>query len=161
MRGMQAFRYVVLISLLWLGPSSFAQTVIVRVINGSNERALRKQEVSVSLYYDKGEPTPAKYDAHLTLQTDEKGEVRFLLPEPAPRDLDVRVAIDWGRWHCGCSLRLSTKDVLQKGIVDSAAESPSDLKRSPALLKSTPGEIRFVVLPLSFFERLLYPLLKQ
>ncbi len=160
MRGMRAFRYVILISLLWLGPSSFAQTVIVRVVNGSNERALRKQEVSVSLYYDKEEPTPAKYDAHLTLQTDEKGEVRFLLPEPAPRDLDVRVAIDWSRWQCGRNLLLSTEDVIQKGIVDPAA-SANVWKRRPALLKPVPGEIRFVVRPLSFFERLLYPLLKQ
>jgi hypothetical protein len=157
---MQVIRYVAFTSLLWLGPCGLAQTVIVRVVNGSNERPLRKQEVSVSLLYDKGEPTPAKYDAHLTLQTDEKGEVRFLLPEPVPRDLGVRVAIDWGRWHCACLELAATQDVIQKGIVDSAA-SATDLKRTPALLKPVPGEMRFVVWPLSFFERLLYPLLKQ
>lgn len=141
MRGMRAIRYVVLISLLWLGPASFAQTVIVRVVNGSNERALRKQEVSVSLRYYKGEPTPAKYDAHLTLQTDENGEIRFLLPDPPPRDLYVRVPVDWRRWQCGCNLLLSTEDVIQKGIVDPAARDY--LKRRPALLKPVPGEIRF------------------
>jgi hypothetical protein len=154
------FRYLGFSFLLCLGPSCLAQAVKVRVVNGSTERPLRKQEVSVSLYYEKGEPTPAKYDADLNLQTDEKGEVRFFLPEPAPRDLDVRVAIDWSRWQCGCNLRLSTEAVIQKGIVDPAA-SANDWKRRPALLKPVPGEIRFVVRPLSFFERLLYPLLKQ
>jgi hypothetical protein len=160
MRDMQLFRYVAFISLLWLGPSSLAQTVTVRIVNATDERPLQKQEVSVSFPYEKGEATPARYEAHLTLQTDENGQARFLLPEPPPRDLDVRVPINWGRWHCGCNLLVSTEDVIQKGILDSAA-SANDLRKSPALAMRVPGEIRFIVRPLSFFERLLAPLLKQ
>jgi hypothetical protein len=45
-------------------------------------------------------------------------------------------------------------------MVDSAA-STDELKRSPDLVKAVPGEIRFVVRPASFLERLLYPLLKE
>jgi len=160
MRHMQPFRYVAFISLLWIGPSTVAQTVTVRVLSASDERPLPKQQVSVSLLYYKEQATPAKYNAHLTLQTDENGEARFLVPQPPPGDLDVRVAIDWGRWHCGCNLLVATEDVIQKGIVDSAA-SANDLRRSPALVRPVPGEIRFIVRPLSFFERLLAPLLKQ
>jgi hypothetical protein len=157
---MQTFRYVAFVSMLWLGPLSLAQTVTVRVVNATNEHPLQKQQVSVSLLYEKGEAKPARYDAHLTLQTDENGQARFLLPEPPPRYLDVRVAIDWGRWQCGCNLLVSAEDVIQKGILDSAA-SANDLRRSPALARRVPGEIRFIARPLSFFERLLYPLLKQ
>jgi hypothetical protein len=158
---MQAFRYFVFVSLLSIGPSSVAQTITVRVFSTSDEHPLQKQQVFVSFPYDKGEAKPAKYDAHLTLQTDENGQARFLLPEPPPRDLNVRIEIDWGRWHCGCNLLfVSTADVIQKGILDSAA-SAKDLRRSPALARRVPGEIRFVASPLSFFERLLYPILKQ
>jgi hypothetical protein len=158
---MQAFRYVVFTSLLCLGSPGGAQTVIIRVVNVGDDRPLRQQEVSVSLLYDKGGPTPAKYDSHLTLQTDENGAARFLLPEPAPRDLDVRVAIDWRRWHCGCNLLISTQDVVQKGIVDSAAPGSKSKGTTDDLVKAVPGEIRFIVRPLSFFERLLAPLLRQ
>ena len=157
---MQAFRCIALISSLWLGPSSLAQTVVVRVVNASDERPLRKQEVSVSLLFDKGEPTPAKYDAHLTLQTDEKGEVHFLLSEPPPAHMDVRVRTERSRWHCGCLVLAVTQDIMNRGIVNSAA-SANELKRTPDLVKPVPGEIRFVVRAASVWERLLYPLLKQ
>jgi hypothetical protein len=154
------FRYVAFVSLLSLGQSCFAQAVTIRVINASDDRPLQNQPVWVSLLYEKGEATPAKYDANLTLQTDGSGEARFVLPEPPPAHLAVRVGIDWGRWHCGCNVLAVTNDVIQKGIVDSAA-SANQSKRSPALVKAVPGEVRFVARPLTFLERLLGPFLKQ
>ncbi len=154
------FRCLAFIVLLSAGPSCLAQAVAIRVVNANDGRPLQNQPVSVSLLYDKGETSPAKYDANLTLQTDGRGEARFVLPEPPPAHLAVRVGIDQGRWHCGCNILAVTHDVIQNGIVDSAA-SADELKRAPDLVKALPSEIRFVVRPRSFLERLLGPLLKQ
>ena len=157
---MQVLRYLALVSLLWLGPACLAEEVTIRVINASDGRPLQNQSVLVSLLYEKAEATPTKYDANLTLRTDSSGEAHFALPQPPPGHLAVRVGIDWGRWHCGCNVLAVTQDVMQKGILDSAASS-SESKKSPDLAKAVPAEIRFIVRPLSFFERLLGPLLKQ
>jgi len=53
----------------------------------------------------------------------------------------------------------STVDLLRNGIVKVVATN--DSKKPAALFQTVPGEILFVLRPLSFFERLLYPLLKE
>lgn len=126
---------------LAFAPFCMAQVVTVRIVNASDGHPLEKQKVSVG---------------SLSLETDANGKAQFNLPEPAPAHLMVLVTVDWGRWHCRCGTLAATKDVIQTGIVESAADS----KKSAAFEKATPGEILFVVRPLSFFERLFYPLLK-
>jgi hypothetical protein len=152
-------RYLGFIFMFWLGPSCLAQAVTVRVINANDHRPLRNQLVRVALLYDKGETTPEKFEAELSFQTDANGEAQFALPEPPPAHIDVRVRLERGRWHCGCLLLAVTQDIMNRGIVESAA-SANELKRSPDLIKAVPGEIRFVVRPASFWERLLYPFVK-
>ena len=154
------FRYLGLIFLLWLGPSCLAQAITIRVINADDHRPIGNQSVSVTLLYEKEETIPAKFDRNLDSKTDSNGEARFVLPEPPPAHVDVRVRIEPGRWHCSCLLLAITQDVMNKGTVNSAA-SADELRRSPDLAKAVPGEIRFIMRPASFFERLLYPLLKQ
>ena len=146
---------------LCLGPFCLAQEVKVRVVNGANRRPLQKQAVSVSFLYDKkyDKEIPAKYDAVLNLQTDANGEAHFKLPDPPPVHFSAQVRVDWSRWKCGCGILGSTDDLVRKGIVGPVATT--DSKKSDALLKATPGEILFLVRPLSFLERLLYPLMKQ
>ncbi|HLZ49200.1 MAG TPA: hypothetical protein VKP61_00480 [Candidatus Acidoferrum sp.] len=156
---MQAFRYLALVLLLWLGPACLAGEVTIRVINANDGRPLINQPVSISLLYEKGETTPAKYDANLSLKTDANGEVRFVLPNPAPAHMAAQVRLTSEHWHCGCMVLAITQEVIQKGIVDSAA-SASESRKSPALVKAVPGEILFVARPLSFWERLLYPFVK-
>jgi hypothetical protein len=153
------FRYLVFVLMACLGPPCYAQTVIVRVINANDGRPLKNQPVSLSLLYEKGETTPAKYDPNLNLQTGANGEVGFVLPNPAPAHMAAQVRLTSEHWHCGCMVLAVTQDVTQKGIVDSAA-SASESRRSPALAKAVPGEILFVARPLSFWERLLYPFVK-
>ena len=51
-----------------------------------------------------------------------------------------------------------TGDVISKGIVD--ATPPSKAKASTAPANTEPGQIVFSVRPFTFFEKLLYPLLK-
>jgi len=152
-------RYLTLLCVLSVGFSCPAQTVTIRVVNANDGSPLQHQPVSVSLLYEKGETTPAKYDANLSLQTDANGEIRFELPKPAPAHMAAQVRLTSEHWHCGCMVLAATQDVIEKGIVDSAA-SASESKRSPALVKAVPGEILFVARPLSFWERLLYPFVK-
>lgn len=152
-------RCLTLACLFSIGLSCFAQTVRVRVVNANNGRPLQNQPVTVSLLYEKGEATPAKFEASLTFRTDASGEARFVLPKPAPTHMAAQVRLTTEHWRCGCMVLAATQDVIQKGIVDSAA-SASESKRSPSLVKAVPGEILFVARPLSFWERLLYPFVK-
>jgi len=134
--------------------------VRVRVINAENGRPLQKQGVSVSFLYDKkyDKEIPPKYDAVLNIETDVNGEAHFKLPEPPPVHFSAQVRVDWSHWKCGCGVLGDTDDLVRKGILGPV---PTDSKKSAALFKPAPGEILFVARPLSFFERLLYPIMKQ
>lgn len=154
------FRYLVCLPLLLLGgPSCPAQVVTIRVINAADGRPLQNLKITVSLLYDPGERAPAKHDAYSTLKTDANGETQLNLPQPPPAHLSVQVQIDQGRWYCGCDVLAATKDVIQKGFVSSAA-SAKEVSKSPALVKAVPAEIRIVARPVSFLQRLFYPITK-
>jgi hypothetical protein len=150
------FWYLASFLLLSLGSSCFAQAMKIRVINAADGSPLPKQQVSVALLYEGGEKTPANYEPVLTGETDANGEARFPIPEPAPAHLSAHVRLTSEHWRCGCMALAVTQDVLQKGIVESAANS-----KKSAPIKPTPGEILFVARPESFFERLLGPLVKE
>jgi hypothetical protein len=145
--------------LFWLSSFCAAQVVTIRVIEAADGRPLQKQRVSVSLLYDKNEPTPTKYDAVLSLETDQNGEAQFRLPEPAPAHLATQVNLTSEHWRCGCSLLATTRDLIQKGIVEPKPGPES--KKSAVLAKAEPGEILILARRLTLFERLLYPLMKQ
>jgi hypothetical protein len=155
------YRYLACLLLLCLGPFCQAQEVKVRVINAANGRPLEKQAVSVSFLYDKkyDKEIPAKYDAILNLETDVNGEAHFKFPEPPPVHFSSQVRVDWSRWHCGCGVLGSTDDLVRKGILGPV--QPTESKKSAAPFVAVPGEILFVARPLSFFERLIYPIMKE
>ena len=152
------FRGLVCVLLLLVGPLCFAQVVTVRVVNAADGHPLQKQQVSVSLLYEKGEKTPAKYEANLSGETDANGEAHFTLPEPAPPHISAQVRLTSEHWRCGCGVLAATGDVIQKGIVGPLPGGES--KKAAASLKAAPGGILIVARPLSFFERLLYPFVK-
>ncbi len=138
-------------------PLCYAQPVTIRVISTENGRPLQKQPVKLFLLYGPGEKIPANQKGMLRLETNVNGEAQFRLPEPPPAHLTVLVDIDGNRWHCPCGVLAITEDVMSKGIVKSAAEPG----KSHAFEKQVPGKILFVARPLSFFERLLAPLLSR
>lgn len=153
-------RVITLFLLLWISPSCFGQVNRVRIINGKNGHPLPKQQVTVTLFYEKGDQKPAKYDAVLSLETDINGEAQFRLPVPPPVHFAATVSsVDWSRWKCACGILGSTDDLVRKGIVGPVATAES--KKSAALFTAVPGEVLFVFRPLTFFERLFYPLLKD
>jgi hypothetical protein len=145
---------------LCLSSFSTGQNVKVRVINGANGHPLQKQAVSVSILYDKqyDKNIPAKYEPVLNLETDANGEAYFNFPEPAPGHFAVQVRVDWSRWHCGCGVMASTDDLIKNGVMGFGTTTTNN---SLAYLKPMPRQILIVARPLSFWERLLYPLVKQ
>jgi len=151
------FRHLVFVVLFSLS-SCFAQVVTIRVVNANNGQGLRKQQVYVSLLYEKGESVPEKYDANLSLLTDANGEVRFALPNPAPAHMSASVRLP-EHWLCGCGVLVTTGEVISRGIVGPGAAAGIGRPATPA--KAAPGEILILARPLSFWERLLYPLEKS
>ena len=153
--------YLGCLLLLAVAPSCLAQEAKVRVINGTNGRPLPKLAVSISFLYGKkyDKEIPANYQASLNLETDENGEARFKFPQPPPVHFSAQVRVDWSHWYCGCAILGSTEDLVREGINGPLSES--DEKKFAARYKAAPSEILFIFRPLSFFERLLYPLMKE
>lgn len=125
--------------ILLLCPVCFAQSVTVRVINGKNGRALRKQAVSVQFFYEK----PPGVSPPLNIETDSNGEAQFNLPDPIPPHLNVRVTLTSEHWHCACGLMANTETVVHKGVVEIA---PEKTKTSTALANPEPGHIDLFVI---------------
>lgn len=134
-----------------------AQNVTVRVVDATNLRPLQKQQVTVSFLYDTNAPVPKSYDRILRLETDSSGEARFGLPAPAPEHISVVVGLTFENWRCGCGVLAATQDVIHVGVEGAL---PGREQKTPALPTKAPGQILILARPLTFFERLLYPLLK-
>lgn len=143
-----------LIWVLFLCHFCFAQQVKVRVISSQDGHALPKQAVSVQFFYEK----PAKVTPPLHIETDRNGEAQFSIPEPTPEHLDVRVALTSEHWHCACWVMADTGEVIQKGITQTA---PTNKAKAPNSADPEPRQIVFIARPFTFFEKLLYPLVKQ
>jgi len=153
------FRCLAFIFVLSLGLSVQAQEVIVRIINAADGRPLQNQAISVSFLYDRkyDKEIPAKHDAVLHLETNASGDAHFGFPEPPPAHFSAQVRVDWSHWKCGCWLLGSTDELVRKGIVGPKVGTD----KSASDIKPVPGEILFVARPLSWFERLLYPLTRE
>ena len=140
--------------LLCLGPLCSAQELTVRVIDAPNGHPLKGQTVTVGFLYDKNydKMIPSKHEA-LKLETDTNGEIRFQFPEPRPTHFSAQIHLDESRWECRCAVLGSTEDLIGKGIVASSSRT--------ATLTPIAGQLLFVVRPLSLFERLIYPIMKE
>jgi hypothetical protein len=153
------FRYLAFLLVLSLRLSAQAQEVTVRIVNAANGQPLPKQAVSVSFLYDKkyDNEIPAKFDPVISLETDANGEARFKFPQPPPAHFSARVRMDWSHWKCGCGLLGSTDELNHKGV----AGPKVGKQQSSVDVRPVPGEILFVARPLSFLERMMYPLMKE
>jgi len=159
MSNLLYFRSLVWLALIWPGSFCLAQSVTIRVIDVHSGHPLEKQQVSVTLLYDKGERIPATYGANLSGVTDANGEMQFRIAEPAPAHFSVMVHLTSEYMRCGCCVMGATQDLIQKGIVGPQPSAKSE--KSDAAFKAAPGELLIQASPMSFFERLLYPLLKE
>jgi hypothetical protein len=144
--------------ILCLCPICFAQTITIRVINIRNGDPLQKQQVSISIGYDKGEEAPAKYDKIVNLETDIEGKAEYNLPEPPPRYVHFRVRLSSEYWHYAPVSTERTQELIQQGVVVSTPQTKP--RKSDFPIKVKPGEIIFLARPFTFFERLFYPVTK-
>jgi hypothetical protein len=128
----------------------------IRLVNAENGHPIQKQPISVSMLYVKNEKAPPKYDSTIRLETDANGEAHFGLPDPAPAHVSAQVHLTSENWRCGCMVLVSTEDLIQKG-----ASVPKLAKGSDKVITTEPREILFVARPLTFFERLIAPLLRE
>jgi hypothetical protein len=146
------------VPLVLVSSLSAAQSITIRVVDAKNNRSLQKQHVSLSLLYDKDELAPTHYESVLQMETNSNGEAHFTIPEPAPLHVAVRVRLTDEHWRCGCITVAATKDVLHSGMLVGLPDSKSN--KATSNIAQKPGEIVFLAHRLTFFERLLYPLLK-
>jgi hypothetical protein len=80
-------------------------------------------------------------------------------PDSQPKHLNIRLALTSEHWHRACWVMTDTENVVHNGIMQSAPANKAKAYPVPANAKA--GQIVFVATPFTFFERLLYPLVKE
>lgn len=143
----------------------FGQTVCIRIVNEADKRPLENQQVLIlgitSFAAGKNvqrEMTvkPIKYD--LRLSSDANGEAQFELPKPAPEYFYVRAVLSGPVWDCPCAVRVSTRELVQKGLTIRNAPAEAAHTRPP--IQPKPRQVLFSVRPTPLWERILYPIAK-
>jgi len=146
-----AFMKALVLFLLAPTVSCLAQQVTVRVVDIKNGQPLKGEKVVIQFFAAHPSLSPT------TVQTDVNGETHFVVPNPTPEYVDVHVFLKSEHWHCGCWVYARTNRVLQQGVVQSPA---TKMRQGIQEAAGKPGEIVIVARPLTFFEKLLYPLVK-
>jgi len=155
----------ILLLVLFFGPSSFGQSVTIRIVNATNGTPIRNQKISISgINGDSSKPDEQRHKLltkpttpDLQLVTDDMGEANFQLPNPARANFFVRPELKAQVWDCVCLSEVSTEEVMQKGIVVwNAYAEVRGAKPSP---QPRPGEILFHLRPNPMWVRVLWPLL--
>ncbi|HTY64134.1 MAG TPA: hypothetical protein VMG30_17930 [Acidobacteriota bacterium] len=137
----------------------FAQAITVRVVDVTNGHLLTNYQASISPLYTEQNESSTKPSQELGIQSDKNGIIQISLPEPIPQRLFIKLNLKAGHWQCGSVKFADTQEAIQKGIVGlSPGPKPS---KTHVVVKAMPGEIVFLARPMTFFERLLYPLVKE
>jgi hypothetical protein len=131
-----------------------AQELTVRVLNAKNRQPLPKQTVTVQYLNEK----PPGASAPVTLKTDDHGEARFSVPSPLPATVNVMVSLTSEHWNCGCWVMAETAKVLHDGV---AGPLPSVNTKNVESFRPEPAEVVILASPFTFWQRLLYPLVKE
>jgi hypothetical protein len=166
LKGYQFICCFVLLLFPCVNTACFGQTVVIRIFNETDKSPLRNQQVLIlgitgKVTSDENvqrEMTvkPIKYD--LRLLTDGNGEAQFELPKPAPEYFYVRAVLSGPVWDCPCAVRVSTEELMQKGLRIRNAEADRSHIQSPVQPK--PGQVLFSLRPTPLWERILYPIAK-
>lgn len=144
----------------------FGQTVIIRIVNVTNERPVRNRHVYISgitgkIASDGDERRKLltkPISPELSLVTDANGAVQFELPKPAPGYFYVRAVLSDSHWDCTCLVRVSTEEMIQKGRMVTSPYAAR--KPATASIQPKPGEVLFGLRPLPLWVRILWPILK-
>jgi len=90
------------------------------------------------------------------ITTDGNGEAEVSIPEPQPRHLNIRLALTPDHWQCSCWVMTDTENVVRDGIVQVAAMTKPNVQ-----VTAKPGQVVFIAISFTFFEKILRPLVKQ
>lgn len=152
---------IVLLFCVALGSMLFAQqaqTITIRIIDVSKGRSLQKQQVMIYPLYTGNDKTSIDTSESIQLETGTRGDAQFHVTEPMPNRLMVKVILSHGHWWCGSIEFADVQEVIQKGIVG-LPPGPKP-KKTDVTVNPVPGEIIFLARPMTFFERLIHPLVK-
>jgi hypothetical protein len=153
------FGSLICFALIWPGSLCLAQPVTIRVIDVHDGHPLQKEQVSLNLLYEREQKKPASYESLQTGVTDASGEVQFQIPDPAPAHFSAMVHLTTEYLICGCWVLGTTQDLLQKGIIGPVPSARSE--KSDVALHAAPALILILARPMSFWERLFYPIMKE
>jgi hypothetical protein len=141
---------LIVLTALLLDTSSRAQSITFRLLSGPGAKPIPHKIVSINFYSRMPQGhDPAAHTSALTLKTDAKGEVHFSLPDPAPVYVVASANLRPSEWGCACSAMSTTADVLRRG---------SGNWTGPPGSHPNPGEIVIWAIPLTFWERVFYPI---
>jgi hypothetical protein len=158
---------ITLLFLSAVNAACFGQTVSIRLVNLTNESPVSNQRVYVSGI--SGKAAISEKDerlnlirepitADLSLVTDAAGRAGFDLPKPAPAYFYIHAALSGPHWDCTCTVRVSTDEVMQKGLV---VLTPYAARGQPKpLIQPKSGEVLFALRAMPLWVRFLWPLLK-
>jgi hypothetical protein len=146
------FVYIGWLLLVAAGTFCLGEDFTVRVLNANNEHPLRKESVSISLFYANGDATPAKYDGVMKLRTDRNGEAQFRLPDPSPAKVSIKVRLRSGHWRVQDWAMVPTRDLMQTGVVQEPESSDTESPTAPK-----PGVALFLARPVSMAGELVSP----
>jgi hypothetical protein len=127
--------------------------VTIRVVNIRNGQPLPKQRISLSLFYEKEELRPEKYDRTIRMETRINGEAQIRLPEPPPKHLYLFLKMSSKYWHYVFDIDICTQELIQHGKVGPLP----DTKTASVPVEAAPGEVIFIARPYTFIERLFSP----
>lgn len=145
--------------MLCVTPLSFAQTITIRAVDVTSGHSLKQYRATIWLLYTKQDASSTKQVPELEIQSDSSGIIRFSLPEQVPQRLFIRLILKEGHWRCGSVEFADSQELIQKGIVGLSPSPKSN--KTDVVVKAMPVEIVFLARPMTFFERLLYPLVKS
>lgn len=145
--------------MLCITPLGFAQDITIRVMDVTNGHLLTDYQVSIWPLHAEQKSASTNTIPILDIKADNSGIVIFNLPEPIPQRLFIKIDIQAGRWRCGTVEFVDTQDVFRNGVV---GLSPAPKRgKTDVVVKAMPGVIVFLARPMTFLERLLYPLVKS
>jgi hypothetical protein len=153
---------LMLLFLICVTSTCFGQTVTIRIVNEANESAVKNQKLLIS-GISGNVSSPEKEQQRLLakppvpdlrLMTDDKGEAKFELPKPAPDHFYVRAELSGPRWDCTCLARVSTEDVIRKGLKFKSAYNEGSSTAQPKR-----GEILFALRSTPWWVQVFWPFL--
>ena len=139
-----------------------AQTITVRLQNAENGQPVVGQEVDVRFSVPKLKGSDGPGEGNQKFTTDAAGEVHVAVPNPAPKVVLVTVPNPGNsRWLGFYDLLLKLDRVLNRGFVGDLALDLGPSQEMPSGPNAVPGTIAIPMRPTPFWQRILYPFLKD